>query len=584
MSTDLDTLLRDAGREPTIDLDADAVHARGRRRTVLRRTSVAAASALAMGAVVLGGVAVLSPSTPDLEVTDQPEQSGTTSTSGTTPESVDELLRRGADQGSVTLDVDAADVAAITDSDIAALQWRQSDAVFDVTRFLAGGGRSTWEVATGTPAGPVVANDASVWWLSDDGTLRRAAPQDGTITDVLGPDGDYGWVPVGTVADSDQVIVALSPVTDQSAERRNVLGLVAPDGTFSDLPIDGGPDVFATGPIVDAHSAREAVVLAVATSDARLVFGARFGDALSLIAELPRHDVRAGTSFIAGVGIVGDEIWVVEPALPMGEGMSVRAYPLDGGAEEHTTFEVPTILAEGRWPTGLSVSPSGEVVLLRTSDTTTFEPGTLAVFPGAPDGDPWRAVRTLDTPGILSAIRPEPEDTPDPARCATGPYAQELDSQAVDAVWFPCQGTGGDDRLISFFPVERLSGVDFADEEARLEAYLGALFDGPTDAEQALGLEPVVSSDVASLAGVVVDGAAVTVDLAPGEQVGVLGTSHAGTVFATAVAAAVLQFTAYDRVTITLDGSCQAWVALGDADGCTVLDQGQTPWSTLTEQ
>lgn len=399
---ELDTLLRDAGREPTIDVDAAATHAAGRRRTVVRRAALAGGCALALSAVVVGGVTVLSPSMPAPDIADQP--SGTTTPTGAT--SIGELLRHGADQGSVTLQVAAADIAVAAGTDLVALDWRQDKALFDVTRFLADGARSTWQAATGTPAPPVVANDASVWWTSDAGALHRTAADGGTTTEMLGPDGGYGWLPIGTVAETDQVIVSQVPTAQPVTERRNGLGLIGPDGTFADMPIDGEANVFPLGAIVGAHMNGQAVVLAVATDDALQVFGARIGEVLEPVAEVPRRDERPGSSLGAGVGIVGDEYWIVEPAVPPGGGMSVHAHPLDGG--DSTTLAIPANLAAGRWPTGLSVSPSGEVVLLRTTDTTTFEPGTLAVFPQASDGDPWGAVRAITTPGIMSAIRPLP--------------------------------------------------------------------------------------------------------------------------------------------------------------------------------
>lgn len=71
MPTDLDTLLRDAGGDPTTPLDVDALWAGGRRRRTLRRLSTASGGLVGVAALVLVASSVLSglegPAVPQIE-------------------------------------------------------------------------------------------------------------------------------------------------------------------------------------------------------------------------------------------------------------------------------------------------------------------------------------------------------------------------------------------------------------------------------------------------------------------------------------------------------------------------------------
>lgn len=69
MTADLDTLLRDAGRGPTTDLDVDELHARGRRRAVARRLGAGAGVAAVIAAAGLGVLTVAD--RPEAPIVDQ---------------------------------------------------------------------------------------------------------------------------------------------------------------------------------------------------------------------------------------------------------------------------------------------------------------------------------------------------------------------------------------------------------------------------------------------------------------------------------------------------------------------------------
>lgn len=579
MTDDLDTLLRDAGRDPTVDPDVDVIHSRGRRRAIGRRVAAGMGVLAAAGAVAVAVSALAPEPTPFVDdvAPSEAAPSEAAPSEGASPTEGSEPApdRFTPEVAMADLGVTAVDVVRSQDG-AGGLHVRvvTSDGVIEEFSTLAGSLPPAWSPV-------VVDHDLRVWGNDVDPNLLRGEADDPLGSVVARAEDGVGWGLLGSANDGRPLVTRAIGADGQLPEDVGEVLVWTADGPEPIPGISGRPTLTEATPVAATAVGEHLAVLSVVGETSLVDLHLAGADPVAIA------ETGGAERWFTALTIVGDEVWVSERRrgvtdlwiVPM-DGSSVRRVPTPLGRDAGDREVVDLAAVEGPDGPVVAMSTRGEdgtarayAVAVEAARAAAVE-GEVPVDAAAPDD----VFRLLDAEGVVHLLPPR-EAAPVAARCATGPYAQELDSQAVDAVWFPCQGTGGDDRLVSFFPVERLSGIDFADEEARLEAYLGALFDGPTDAEQALGLEPVVSSDVATLAGVTVDGATVTVDIAPGGQVGVLGASHAGSVFATAVAAAVLQFTGYDQVTLTLDGSCQAWAALGGGDGCTVLEQGQTPWS-----
>lgn len=580
MTADLDTLLRDAGRGPTTDLDVDSVHARGRRRATGRRLA-AGMGCLALLAVVGVGIATLV-DPPGRPVVDQAPD--------TAPSVVEEEAE--ATSGSAALWQDQALARRLG---VATVRIVDDGRGPDVVRAGFGPEPSLSQYGTSTTVplwGATVGGDGAVWFADDDQRLLvlpgthdrpyvgnsmtevvREAEPGVEAWRVLGPDG-AGGVLVGRLAtgpDGETFTLHRAEGTTLGAPEPghgDLLGHIDGDGTpFAAASTPETPDEVV---VVDAIGESYGLTILQAGADPTTAFGSGGIDHwLGEVVVAGRHAlvVEAGTDGDADLLVYDlDDGELRRVATPIGRTHEGYVLELSAAAGDEGTYVALSA--------GSDAGPGASWIVDVAALTAAAEP-TEPMAPG-PDlvADLWEPTGLA---GHLSLL-PRPDGAAAPVgRCATGPYAQELDTQAVDAVWFPCAGSGGEDRPVSFFPVERLAGVDFATEAARLEAYLDALLEGPTHAEQALGIEAVASSGLVSVSEVAVDGAIVTVDLDPGPDVEALGA--VGPSFETAVAGVVLQFIGYDEVVLTLNGSCEAWAALRDADGCRVLTEDDAPWS-----
>ncbi len=578
MTDDLSTLLRDAGREPTVDLDVDAVHARGRRRTVGRYVAVGA-GALALLGVVAIGIVGLQPDPSELGPIDEApptEAPDVAPVRATTP--------RAALAAELRRDVHLHRYEA--DRDTWVLERTRTDGTTDAREL------------TLPPmlAEPVVDREGRVWTSDADGTLLL----DGELPEQ-DPEVARSWLPVGTTGDGIAVVVD-QPRPDGS-DGRPVLREVGPSGIVTSSVLDLVAAALPTEAAVFrfAEGAEHGVVLGSVASqssdgDGQLVLLVPYGEApRDLLGEVPVADAVGGGTVVA-IGVVADEVWLAVASsgdtVNAGTSSIVRV-PLDPAG---TVTFLPTPDPAGMQRvdgtvTSIEASADGEVVLLGRRDDEAFLP-PLVVRPAMADEFADGAITELDAPGVPTLL-PATGESEVAAACAADDDERlnAAPSGSGGQVWWLCWDAVGqlDDGVAHpFVAVEVLPGGDGSVDAVTVQSALDAWAAGPAahDVPVTSGITGILDPEVVRIGDVRVDpdDDSVTVDLLAGPQVGVLGTTTGGATFVQGLVGTALQYDTLSTVTITLDGSCEDWVALANSEsddpgGCRVYDRSFAPWN-----
>lgn len=579
MNADLDTLLRDAGRGPTVDVDVDAVHTRGRWRALVRRTATGLGVVAVAGAVVIGAAQLAPEPVPFIDDAVPSEDA---------PPSEEVPEEPGPRSDQFTPDVAMADLGVT---------------VVDVVRSEDGAGGLHVRVVTNDgvveefstlagampPAGSVVVvdHDLRVWANDVDPNLLRGHADDPLGSAVARTEDGVGWGLLGSVDDGRPLVTRAIGTDGQFTDDVGEVLVWAEEGPEPIPGITGRPTLTEATPVAAAAVAEHLAVLSV-VGETSLVDLHLAGAAPVAIAETG----GVGRWFTA-LTIVGDEVWVSERRqgatdlwiVPM-DGSPVRRVPTPFGRTGEDREVVGLAGVEGPDGPVVAMSTRGEdgtarayAVAVEAARAAGIE-GEVAADALVPDG----VFRLLDAEGQVHLLpAPEPEPDEPTSECATTD-AERINSAPDErvVVWFECtEGHAllGEDEYWPFVPVERFAAAELAPDAAGLTEVLDAWAAGPNDQERAAGLAGGLDPEIATIGGVSVDGATVTIDVEPGPQVGVLSTSAGSATFTMAVVGAVLQFDAYQSVVLTLDGSCSAWGGHVQAGECLTYDRGAAPWN-----
>ncbi len=557
MTDDLTTLLRDAGREPTVDVDVDAIHGRGRRRAVGRRVAIGAGALAVLGVLGVGVVNLLD--APEAPIVDQAPGDGTP---------VDEDAAPAVTAATVTpFEVATAGV------DVGLLEWVGGDS-FAGQRHRVDGTSTDFGIAGVGPvlADPVVSRDGTVWVTRANGDLLRST-------------GGGGFeVPYAAEGDLALLPLAAGPTPDSILARQVVLrgdARANPAALF----------------VVDASGAvrqREGFDFDTVVGDGTIVAAAADGDALALLvqedggvrAELLLPGVDGSTEVLAdapvderprlvggAVGIVGDAVLAVEQTTDGPWRLHLTSGP-GGGA-----MTIPGT-GDGIGVTGMSVLPEAGLALLdrRTDDfdNPALEPVVVdLVALAAGDGD---AMSLLDRPGLGSLI-----EVADPTARSTDCSLDGSNAPPTegDHVWFACFAGVG---TLDPFPFMRVAIDDIprGDLDSVFAEAVQAFLDGPPEESVAIGVSPLAPVGEVELAAIRTDELPrVTVEVRSAGDLGIPTGASDGWAFRVALAAALLQFDEVDEVVVVTDGRCGDWegAASGDPDVCIVWTDDDMPWN-----
>lgn len=571
MTDDLTTLLRDAGRGPTVDLDVDRVHTRGRRRAVGRRVAVGAGALALLGVVAVGATNLLD--TPDTPVIEQPDA---------VP----------AEAGQLRTDLQPVwSVAAEAGHDVALHRYDEDQQLWVVERIAAD--RSGGSSGVSLPAvlgTPVVGGDGSLWSLDADGVLRR--DETSLLVQPILPT-DVGALPVGTDAAGTVVVgtVAVGPeVADValSVDRIDAAGRRSPtDVLGAGLPADGA--LFAYHELDG-----DAVLLGVTEGDGAdvpyvaLVRGGRAP--VDLLAVDAIAGALAGRT-VLDVALVGDEVWLSvaldQEAGPDPDPAVLRvATSLDGPV---TTLPWPQDL-DRSVVTTIEPDSFGDVVLLGR-DGGALPP--LVVRVGMVDATADGAITQLDQPGIPTFLPPTAEPVAD-VGAVEASCGDDLDAvnappapgQVAIYRWCTDDAAAQVTSRTPLVAVDSGIAVDDPPTATQLAELVRATSSPVTDDEDDAGLVPVWEARPATNAELTVQverGGLVVVDwtAAYADEQLPLSTPFPAGLLEAAIAGAVLQFDAFDEVEFRVDGSCGAYGARGEAgtEECIVVDRGDVLWA-----
>lgn len=595
---DLTSLLRDAGREATLDLDVDDVHRRGRRRATGRRVAVGLGTLVVAGAVAIGVTALTPDPVPFVGDADPSEPTA------------DRPAPTEADRPRAEPDSDHAGDRRVPTMAMADL----GVTVVDVTRSSDGAGGLGLRVVTpegvvdefATAAGAlpplgshvVVDPQRNVWFNDVDPNLLVGGSDDPVGRPFLRARDGVGWIVLGTAA-SGQPLVAQGVGEDgQLAEPDPSVQVIQEVTSDSDPVGESGALTGIPGinirdslgdelPFAAAAVAEHLAVLSGAGESQTATWHQAGGDSV-VLAEIGGLD-----SWFVDLTIVEDEVWIVANE---DGATNIWIAPTQGGAVRH--LATPLGRAREGFVTDIQAEsgPDGPVVVMSTASSDEENGPAYAVdVEAARDGAAEASVAAdadvppgvydvLDAQGQvhllpLSSTTVAASD----AACANDEDARVNEEPAFGgALFFLCSVANdqlGEGVGYPFVATERLTGgVQRTPDEAGLLTLLRTWQDGPTEVEEEAGLEPVLGPAQGTIEGVTVDGTEVTVDVAAGPQVGNLGTSYGSGAVTTAVVGMVLQYDGFETVRFTLDGSCEAWGGLVQAGGCPTYDETHTPW------
>lgn len=596
---DLTTLLRDAGRGPTVDLDVDAVHTRGRRRAVGRRVG-AGLGALALAGAVAVGISALTPDPVPFVGDEVPSEQSAPAPAPSDPASSEAAPDEAAPD-------EPAPTAGDHTQDRFTPQVAMADlgvTVVDAVRSQDGAGGLQLRVVTSegvvedfsTLAGSlpplhgqvVVEPDLTVWANDVDPNLLVGSPDDTLGRPAHTAVDGMGWTVLGAAVGGGPLVTpGIGPDAVFTEESRGVE--VWRDGTATPIPgITGAPTLTEASPVAAAMVAERLAVLAVVGETTIVDLHVAGTDPVAL-AETGGLD-----RWFTDLAIVGDEVWITEQRdgvtdlwlVPM-DGREARRVPTplgrDGGDRFVTALQAvdgpdgPVVTLSARGEDGTARSWVVDVDLARSGSL----PGEVAADAVVPPG----AYRLLDAEGRVLLLPPGSSDqSAAPAACATDEDAplNAAPNGLGGQVWWLCPPAA--DRLpegvgYPFVASERVTGGNGTADEVGLAGLLAAWTAGPTDVEQDAGLVPAVEPGLLVVEQVVIEGEAVTVVLTSTGSLNNLSTSYASGALVRSIVGIVLQHDALATVQVLLDGSCERWGGLTQEGGCPTYDAADAPWN-----
>lgn len=200
MPEDIETLLRDAGRGPTRQLDVEQVHLTGRRRARTRAvaTGVGVVAVLAVAAV---GVTLLQPTTPQPPIMEQPPENAAPAPSDAEP----------GEQGEV--DQEEAPTTSLLGTTVASVT--QADKGVEVTALAAGGRTTSFTVEVPTYGHPIasvaVESDGSAIVSSATGDLVRSTADGSTVLAAGDAAAGSPWLVHGSTDAGEVLVSRLDP-------------------------------------------------------------------------------------------------------------------------------------------------------------------------------------------------------------------------------------------------------------------------------------------------------------------------------------------------------------------------------------
>lgn len=596
MTDDLDTLLRGAAREPTIDLDVDDVHSRGRRRTIARRVA-AGVGVLAVAGAVAVGISTLAPEpTPfvDDAPPSEPAPGEPSPSDGASPdEQASEDAGPGPDHfthevAMADLGVTVIDVVRSEDG-AGGLHVRvvTSDGVIDESSTLAGSLPPAWSPV-------VVDHDLRVWANDADPNLLRGDLDAPLGSVVARAEDGVGWGLLGSAADGRPLVTRAVGAEGQLDEDAGDVLVWGEEGPEEISGITGRPTLTEATPVAAAAVAEHLAVLSVVGETSLVDLHPAGADPVA-IAETGGVD-----RWFTDLAIVGDEVWVSERRqegttdlwLVSMDGSSVRRVPTPLGRDGGDREVVDLAAVEGPDGPVVAMSTRGEDGTARAY-AVDVEAARAAAVEGEVPADasaPDDVFRLLDAQGMVHLLPPGvggSEAGAELAECATeadGAYVNPRPLQEQTVLYYLCWDAMAqlpEGVAHPFGPSYRVAGTVGTTDADGLLQLLQTWASGPTAREAEAGLTGGLDPDVAMIADVTIDGTAVSVDLAAGDQVGVLGTTTGGATFVQAAVGVVLQYEHFETVRFTLNGSCEDFDALADAEAeaCSIYDASDAPWA-----
>ncbi len=588
MSDDLATLLRDASNEPTITPDADAIHAAGQRRTVVRRTATGL-GALALMGVVAAGVSSLLPETTIPPIDTAPS----TEAPGNGDGVVDSALPT----------ITAAGLAEASGSLVTVLQFDADARRFDRTDVTPDGttSSSTFDVKVALND-PMIGDDGVAWILDGDSRTVSQAP-DGPLEVRAETGGPSGWMPIGFTSQGEPLVSDIStggvPVAGPPT-----LQVLTADGSLSDFPgVDASEVVSDFGYLAEAASRDERlVVLHGPAGDGAFLDVLYAGGGSSTL-----HMAQSEPSAVGSLALVGDEAWLAETAYATDGDLGLTG-PIDlllrdFVATSGSMRRLATPIGRGidGNVTGIDVSPDGLTAVLSVRGYDGYQLPAVVVDveaarsaarvgtdldagPQADDAVVDGVFKLLDVPGFAAISRWTAPDAALPAICAAEAVDRidAVPSEDGLAVWFACHDAGQrSENAIAFWKQSLTAATDPLpeDAEARVRLAVERWAAGPTADERALGLTGGFGDDV-SLTGVSFEGRRVLVDVtpAPGSEAA-WSTSSESMFHATGLAAAALQLDDFDELLLTTNGRCEDFTLMTEVVPCWVYTRDDAPWA-----
>lgn len=555
MSSDVRELLHRSARTPTEPVDAEAIHARGRRRRLGSRAGAVGVTALALVGGLLSVGQLAGGDTPAPYIDRVPP----------TPTPVPASEPDGATQSGRSGVADLGRVVAV------ARDAPPAGGGGTVVLLAPDGSGSEIRLTTPTPSAVTWFPDdrGGVVWQADGPSSIRRATSDGETTLLAGADAEgLAYRLVGVQDGGDRVLVERRRGTSPTEATSDLLG----------VPVDGG--------------APEVVAAAVGGWESALTHAAALEGALyALDVEASQHTVvdppdgdpvtvfRGGDAtgeYVRGMalGPGSDGFVLVESAAGHPDRPDARLLRIDL-ADPHVTAEIDVPLQHGigdRWavPSDVSVA-DGHLLVNRDAEGEWLRPLVLDLATGA-----WSE---LDVVGRARLGPPPPPTAAPRPACATE------DADLADAeptgdrlyVYLPCTGETGAGVTYRLDTGERRSG----EVEADVRRAIGRLLTAPDPSLRDRGYAAFDRAGI-ELRGVALggDGSLVVDFTFPDDGVGTLSTSHGGMVWHASLLATLLQFEQVTTVELREGGRCEAYPPFFEGGGCWRFDAGEAPWRT----
>lgn len=552
MSPEMKDLLHDAARTPQQPVDADALHARGRRRTA-RRTA-AAGTALALVAT-LGAVSLIGDDEPDPMVVAGPEP-------GTDPDG-----RPTTDPGGRTSPIDAGvDLMWVVDGN-------GEERSVVLVRPGDGSPQRVIEIDSPEPTRDVIVAD------DGGGFFWQRSEDEGPASTILHVDAE------------GRVTEALPAPSDEEVARTRVRHLLVGGGDGRALVArrTGGLPEDTTEQLIEIRPDGTTRDLAAPMPAWESAWSSASGDEVLLVAESsegttsaivvpPRGEPTVVTSRDFGVdGVIADVAATGERGyalvLPAGDGdATLLAIDLAAG-EVADELSIPAELLGAETVRDADLHLEGSALVVNRDTGEGFLPPILLDLDDVEYG--WT---TLDgPPGRAMLARAHRAATTSDSPCATedDPLRNAAPSGDGLHLYLACDGEG-DPSVVYRTDLARASSDPVADARDVLDDLLGDL----PDELRARGYSNLGGAVQVGVRSVVLDGARLTVDFAlPDSGMGVFSTSHGSAVWHALLAANLLQLDGVGEVALLADGDCERYSQSFEGDGCVVIGADRAPWN-----